>query len=101
MPLLQVQQVKKALAESGVRGSEDVKKLLEIEGLGPSEVIAELGSAMRSAENSHIKLKAIDTALKLNGLMHNNDGVSIPVVNIVINDSEFSGQNPILIPRSE
>jgi hypothetical protein len=101
MPLLQVQQVKRALRESGISDKNEIQKLLELEGLGPGEVISELASVMRGADNSATKMRALDTALKLNGLLKNDEGVLAPTVNIIIHDSEFSGANPILIPRPE
>ena len=102
MPLLQVNQIKNVLKESGIKaGSDDIKGILAREALAPDDLISELGSVVRGADSTAMKLKGIETALKLNGLLQtNNDGVGAPIVNIIIHDSEFSqGVNPILIPR--
>lgn len=101
MPLLQVNQIKNVLKESGVTANEDIKAILARESLGPEELIGELGTVVRCADSSAMKLKGIETALKLNGLLRNDsDGATAPIVNIIIHDSEFSqGVNPILLTR--
>lgn len=100
MPLLNPNQIKSVLAEVGVK-KDDIKGLLDANGLGPAELIEELGSAIRSADSSAMRLKGIETGLKLNGLLRNDDsGVQAPVVNIIINDAQFGEVNPILVPRS-
>jgi hypothetical protein len=52
------------------------------------------------ADSDSTRMKAIDTGLKLNGLLSKDDsGPSAPIVNIIIRDSEYAQINPILIPR--
>ncbi len=101
MPLLQVNQIKNVLKESGISSKDDIKSILAREALGPDDLISELGSVVRGADSSAMKLKGIETALKLNGLLRNDsDGAVAPIVNIIIHDSEFSqGINPILLTR--
>jgi len=99
MPLLNPNQIKNVLAEAGIKKN-DIKALLEANSLGPDELISELGSAIRTADNSATRLRGIETGLKLNGLLRNDDsGVSAPIVNIIINDAQFGEVNPILVPR--
>lgn len=99
MPLLSPTQIKSVLKETGVKDTNEIQKILALNGLSPDEVIQEVGYIMRGGDNSNIKLRAAETALKLNGLLRNdNEGPSAPIVNIIINDSEFN-LNPILIPR--
>jgi len=100
MALLNPNQIKSVLRESGLSTKqEDVKKLLDVEGLGVSELITELGSVVRGADSSAMKLKGIETGLKLHGVLQRDDVVQVPQVTIIINDSEHSEINPILIPR--
>lgn len=77
----------------------NLEGLLEQSGLGKESVLDTLGSIMRSAEREETRLSAAKTGLQLNGLLNKDEGVNIPVVNIIINDSSFGDVNPILIPR--
>lgn len=99
MPLLSPKQIQNVLKETGIKDQKDVKKILEVEGLGVDELISELGSVVRGADSTAMKLKGIETGLKLHGLMKNDEVSQVPVVNIIINDSEFCEVNPILKPR--
>lgn len=75
--------------------------LLEINGLSPEDVISNVGSMMRTAENENNRLSAIKLGLELNKLIGSkgNDGNLGPVVNIVITGFNPTEVNPILIPR--
>lgn len=53
---------------------------------------------MRGADTSAVRLQSAKTAMQLHGLLDGENGVQVPIVNIIIHDSEFS-MNPILIPR--
>lgn len=98
MPLLSPTQIRSVLKETKT-DEKDLKSLLNDNGLSPEDCISELGSAIRCADSSAMKFRGLETALKLNGLLQSDTGVQIPVVNIIINDSNFA-TNPILIPRS-
>lgn len=97
--------IHQVLKSSGLESSMDstsatLTELLEANRLAPEDVISELGSMMRSAENEGNRLQALKLGLELNKLINNRaaEGPAGPVVNIVIKD--FSGEiNPILIPR--
>jgi hypothetical protein len=99
MPLLSPTQVKNVLRESGIESQSDIQKLLEVNSLGPQDLIEELGSTIRASGSDAMKYRGIELGLKLNKLLGNNEeGPAAPVVNIIINDSQFE-LNPILIPR--
>jgi len=109
MPLLNPSQIHKVLSNSGVSPSPRViappgeevalRDLLESHDLSPSNLLEQLRSLTMTADSDSTRLKAVDTGLKLNGLLAKDDQVNIPVVNIIIKDSEFASINPILIPR--
>lgn len=98
MPLLSPTQIKSVLKESGVRTKKELQEILDSNGLGPDQVIEELGSTIRGADNSATRLRGLETALKLNGLLRNDQESIIPNVTILIRDSQYE-VNPILIPR--
>ena len=98
MPLLSPNQIKSVLRETAKNGT-PLEELLRANSLGPEELIEELGSTVRSADSTAMKLKGLEMGFKLNKLLGNNeDGPQVPVVNIIINDVQFE-LNPILIPR--
>lgn len=79
-----------------------LNNLLEANGLGPEDVLSQVGSMMRCAENETTRLSAAKMGLELNKLIGSGkDAASMgPVVNIII--SGFNSEievNPILIPR--
>lgn len=106
MPLLtpnlsqsQIHQVLREVKGSRPEGnSTDLKQLLEGNNLSPNEVLDALASIMRGGENESVRLRAAETALKLNGMLDKNEGMQIPNVTILINNGD-GGINPILIPR--
>ena len=93
-------QIKKTLREAGLATQKaDLKELLNDAGLSPGELLDQLGSIARCGDSDAIKLRAIELGAKLNGLLSEDTIKQIPVVNIVINDHQFEGINPILLPR--
>jgi hypothetical protein len=93
--------VKEVLKEAKtISKSANLEELLEANGLGPEEVLQNLGSLTRCAEVEGNRLRAIEMGIKLNGMLRDDEGLKVPIVNIIINDSEYVGVNPILIPRS-
>lgn len=97
--LLSPNQIHKALAEDSRKLPEgSLSQQLALHGLSPTEILEHVSSEMRCAEQPATRLRAAELGLKLNGLLQGDERPDF-VVNIVINDSEFSGQNPILFPR--
>lgn len=102
MPLLSPSQIhavlKKEAAPATASGPKTpLKKLLEDANLTPEECLENLASLMRSAESDSTRLRAAETALKLNELLTADAKPDFNVViNIVEGDYEI---NPILIPR--
>lgn len=101
MPLLSPTQIRSVLAETKKSTSKEnaLQELLNSNSLGPSDLIEELGSTIRGADNTAMKLRGLEIGFKLNKLLGSDtEGPAPPVVNIIINDSNFE-INPILIPR--
>ena len=95
--------IKAVLKEAGITRSiktvkHDLAHLLEENGLEVGEVIQTVSELMRAADSSSTRLKAAEIGAKLNGLLIGDEEKQIPVVNIIINDSQHT-INPILIPR--
>lgn len=99
MPLLSPSQIHQALRPLVKEQKEkrNLQELLNDACLTPEEVLDNLSAMMRAGDSDSTRLRAAETALKLNGLL-NNDVVQMPSVTIIIKDSEFS-LNPILVPR--
>ena len=101
MPLLDPHQIHEVLQRATERPArpdrENLRDLLQRTNLSPEEVLDQLSSIMRTGETEGNRLRAAETALKLNGLLTPEDNRDFTVV-INIQDSEFS-LNPILIPR--
>lgn len=109
MPLLNPSQIHKVLSNSGVSPSlreprkegesSDLRKMLDDANLGPENLLEQLRSLTMMADSDSTRLKAVDTGLKLNGLLAKDELSTVPVVNIIIKDSAYVDINPILIPR--
>lgn len=101
MPLLDPRQIhevlKKETQAAPRRDRAELSQLLEDANLSPSEVLDQLSNVMRCGETEGNRLRAAETALKLNGLLTPEDNRDFTVI-ININDSQFE-VNPILIPR--
>lgn len=107
MPLIRkdVQAVLRTLdsGKTNSRASEDsvIADVMERAGLTLEECVGHLSDIINGADSSSVKKAALDTALKLHGVL--KDTVPPPPsVTILIQDpgSETVGQtNPILIPR--
>lgn len=101
MPLLSPKQIHAVLqAESPSTRSTDTSlaKLLENANLSPAEVLENISSLMRSGETDGVRVRAAETALKLNGLLNSDSARPDFSVTINIMDGDFA-VNPILIPR--
>jgi len=102
MPLLSPSQIHQVLRQElplkKIERKESLEILLENSGLTAPEILESINNLMRCGENDSVRLKAAETALKLNGLL-DRDGHEAVSVNIIIHDSEYTSINPILIPR--
>ncbi len=77
----------------------NLTELLTKNGLSPDEVLEQVSHNMISGETGNVRLSAAKVALQLNGLLDSDNAKPDFHVNITIMDSEFSGMNPILMPR--
>ncbi len=77
----------------------NLQNLLEKHQLTADDALESLNSNMRFGDSSSIRQRAVETALKLNGLLDSDNTKPDFHVTINILDSEFSGMNPILLPR--
>ena len=84
---------------AGRQAKGDLSLLLEEAKLSPQEILSQVGELMHYGETGAIKARAAEIGLKLNGMLSSDDGIKIPIVNIIIQDSQYTGINPILIPR--
>ena len=101
MPLLSPSQIHQVLREH--EPTEKVEKnslerLLQKSNLTKEEVLEQVAFEMKCGDNSSSRLTAAKIGLELNGLGKNDD-IKPMNVTIIINDSQFNGYNPILIPR--
>ena len=78
---------------------ESVKASLDASSLSVDDLLGELGSIIRCAENDSVKLSGIKTALEMHGALNKEATREIPTINIIINDPQNLSVNPILIPR--
>jgi|SRR5665647_2410931 len=103
MPLLSPSQIHKVISESQPAATRalqgELGQLLSKHNLTPDDALERLSDEMGSGANSGTRMRAIETALKLNGLLNTAEAVPDFHVTINILDSEFSMMNPILIPR--
>ncbi len=103
MPLLSPSQIYQVIKESQPAATRSLQselgQLLTKHNLTPDDALEQLSGEMASGANPGTRMRAIETALKLNGLLNNAEAVPDFHVTINILDSEFSMMNPILIPR--
>lgn len=94
-------QIHNVLRESGIKPKiqQSLKASLEASSLSLDDALCELGTIVRCAESDGVKLSAIKTVLEMHGALAEKSAVSIPVINIVINDATHVAVNPILFPR--
>lgn len=101
--LLSPNQIHNVMKETSLRETtrtgESLDDLLEQSSLGKREVLDTIGSLMRGADTSAVRLNAAKLGAQFHGLIDKDAGIQMPAVTIIIRDSEFSF-NPILIPRS-
>lgn len=105
MPILSPSQIhavlRQELPSAGGDGAKiGLPKLLAAANLTPEEILENLSGLMRGAEADSTRLRAAETALRLNGLLDKEQNGNNFSVTINILDSEFE-VNPILIPRAQ
>jgi hypothetical protein len=101
MPLLSPSQIHQVLREHEPATKEpqgSLEKLLQKSNLTKEEVLEQVAFEMKCGDNSSSRIAAARIGLELNGLGKNDD-IKPMNVTIIINDSQFNGYNPILIPR--
>ena len=106
MALLSPQQIHSVLKEeakaqrtANPQAAVNLSELLAKNNLTPDEILDNLSSQMRTAETPATRLRAAEIGLRLNGLLDSENVRPDFHVTINILDSEFSGMNPILLPR--
>lgn len=78
----------------------DFLALMDLKNLSEEDLLEHLNNILIGGETSAVKLRAAEIAFKLKGHLQNRqDGPGNVHVNILIQDSEFGGCNPILVPR--
>ena|SRR5579862_7404534 len=99
MPLLSPSQIHEVLKTEAPKGEKkNLQKLLDDNNLSPDDLLMQLSSLTRIAESDGVRIRAIETGLKLNNLLDGDSERQNFQVNITIVDSQYS-VNPILIPR--
>ena len=104
-PEVELQEAREVLRGAGLFTKRvprnDLSELLESNSLGADRLIESLGSIAHNSENDSLRLRAIETGLKLNpetrAAMREADAKEAPIVNIIIHGND--AVNPILIPR--
>lgn len=105
MPIIN-HDIQKALRLAGIvkeENAEDtgIQARLDRHNLSLTETLDHLSDLVTGADTSAVKLRAIDTILKLHGVLKETTAPP-PAINIIINDSKaIPGINPILVPRQE
>ena len=85
--------------KTGAAAAVNLSDLLSKHQLTADDALGELRLMMQSGDSGSVRNKAIETALKLNGLLDTDQNRPDFHVTINILDSEFSMMNPILLPR--
>ena len=94
-------QIQEALREAGLVGvhKHSLTEQLAAEDLTVEDAIKLLADIAYTSQEPSLRLRAVETVLKLQGLMKDS-APSAPVVNFIIQDPEGPRDiNPILIPR--
>jgi hypothetical protein len=100
MPLLSPSQIHEVLKEHKPQEikNEPLEKLLQRAQLTKEECLEQVRFEMKCGDTSSARIAATKIGLSLNGL-DEQDEIKPMNVTIIINDSQFNGYNPILIPR--
>ena len=77
-----------------------LKELLRDNQIDTDEALGIVSAIAHCGDSDAIKLRAAEMALKMSGDLEETAVKQIPVVNIIINDTQKVDINPILIPRN-
>jgi hypothetical protein len=104
MPILSPKQIHAVIQESKAAAAPqtahaELGELLSKHNLTPDDVLENLRSNMTIGDTAAVRQRAIETALKLNGLLDSDTQKPDFIVNINIIDPQYTDVNPILIPR--
>ena len=108
MPIIN-HDIQRALRVAGIVKDDNptdtgIQARLDRHNLSLDETLAHLSDLVTGSDTSAVKLRAVDTILKLHGILKET-AAPPPSINIIINDSlgtpVGNGINPILIPRRE
>ncbi len=108
MPLLspEISKIQKVLNNAGLGPKKDqtiLERLEDSQSLNIQSSLDSLGEIMENGETGAIRLRAIETVLKLHGVLKDAQAPP-PSITIIIKDAsgnETNGINPILIPRTQ
>lgn len=101
MPILnpKIQQILRESGLSGESAEESLNEKLNASSLSLQDDLDRLATIAANGETDSVKLRAIETSLKLKGALKEAQAQA-PIINIVIQDPNAPlGVNPILIPR--
>ena len=100
MPLLSPSQIHEVLRQEPRQkiDNDSLENLLKKANLSKEEVLEQVAFEMKCGDTSSSRVAAARIGLELNGL-GKNDEIKPMNETIIINDSQFNGCNPILIPR--
>jgi hypothetical protein len=104
MSLLNPKQIYEVLQQEKPRRAaaadqETLTDLLAQNGLTPNEILEQISHEMKTGDTATSRISAAKVGLQLNGLLDSDNTKPDFHVTINILDSEFSGMNPILLPR--
>ena len=105
MPLIKPE-IQKVLRASGLLEEKEdsltIDESLTRAGLDASSIAEELTILALHSSNDALRLRALETALKVKGALKEQSTVALPSFNIIIQNSSTQadgGVNPILLPR--
>jgi hypothetical protein len=94
-----------AVRDAGIdntEGNETVSELMDKKDMSMSQILDDLKDFIDTSTNEPLRLRAIETALKMKGALKDTAQSPIPSITILIQDqsgSSVNGVNPILVPR--
>lgn len=98
--LINTQSIDEILEETGlVVKAKDLPAAMEKNNLSPDDLLSALSGIVHGGQSDATKHAAIQTGLKLNRMLADENTKVTPVFNIIINDSKAVAVNPILLPR--
>lgn len=101
MPLIrpEVQKVLRAVGLEKEPASGSASEKLSNAGLDENRIAEELTAIATASGNEALRLKALETALRVHGSLREQTTTQLPSFNIIIQGSTEGSVNPILIPR--